>query len=62
MYTGELQKNEDYLNLKNAIAINIIDFNIFYCEEYHSTFKIFEEHRKELLTDKFRIDFLELHN
>lgn len=42
MYTGELQKNEDYLNLKNAIAINIIDFNIFYCEEYHSTFKIFE--------------------
>lgn len=60
MYTGELQKNEDYLNLKNAIAINIIDFNIFDCEEYHSTFKIFEEHRKELLTDKFRIDFLEL--
>ena len=46
--------------MKNAIAINIIDFNIFDCEEYHSTFKIFEEHRKELLTDKFRIDFLEL--
>ena len=62
MYTGELQKNEDYLNLKNAIAINIIDFNIFDCEEYHSTFKIFEKHRKELLTDKFRIDFPELHN
>ena len=60
MYTGDLQKKEDYLNLKNTIAINVIDFNLFDCEEYHSTFKIFEEHRQELLTDKFRIDFLEL--
>lgn len=60
MYTGELQKKEDYLNLKNAVAINVIDFNLFDCKEYHSTFKIFEEHRQELLTDKFRIDFLEL--
>ena len=60
MYTGELQKNEDYINLKNAISINVIDFNLFECKEYHSTFKVFEEHRQELLTDKFRIDFLEL--
>lgn len=60
MYTGDLQKKEDYLNLKNTIAINVIDFNLFDCEEYHSTFKIFEEHQQELLTDKFRIDFLEL--
>ena len=60
MYTGDLQKQEDYLNLKNTIAINVIDFNLFDCKEYHSTFKIFEEHRQELLTDKFRIDFLEL--
>ena len=60
IYTGELQKNEDYLNLKNAVSINVIDFNLFDCKEYHSTFKIFEEHRQELLTDKFRIDFLEL--
>lgn len=60
MYTGELQKNDDYLNLKNAIAINVIDFNLFDCEEYHSTFRVLEEKRHELLTDKFRIDFLEL--
>ena len=60
MYTGELQKNEDYINLKNAISINVIDFNLFDCKEYHSTFKVFEEHRQELLTDKFRIDCLEL--
>ena len=60
IYTGELQKSEDYLNLKNTVSINVIDFNLFDCKEYHSTFKIFEEHRQELLTDKFRIDFLEL--
>ena len=45
IYTGDLQKKEDYLNLTNTIAINVIDFNLFDCEEYHSTFKIFEEHR-----------------
>ncbi len=61
MFTGELQKNEDYNNLKDTIAINVIDFNLFDCkEEYHSTFKVLEEHRHEILTDKFRIDFLEL--
>lgn len=60
VYTEELQKNDDYVNLKNVIAINVIDFNLFDCKEYHSTFKIFEEHRQELLTDKLRIDFLEL--
>lgn len=60
VYTEELQKSEDYINLKNVIAINVIDFNLFDCKEYHSTFKIFEEHRQELLTDKLRIDFLEL--
>ena len=60
VYTEELQKSEDYVNLKNVIAINVIDFNLFDCKEYHSTFKIFEEHRQELLTDKLRIDFLEL--
>ena len=61
MYTSELHNSEDYLALKDAIAINIIDFDLFECDEYHSTFKIFEENRHELLTDKFRIDFLELH-
>ena len=60
MFTGELQKNEDYINLKSSISINVIDFNLFDCKEYHSTFKIFEEKRNELLTDKLRIDFLEL--
>ena len=59
-YTGELQKSEGYITLKNVIAINIVDFNLFDCEEYHSTFRIYEENRQELLTDKLRIDFLEL--
>ena len=59
-YTGELQKSEGYITLKNVIAINIVDFNLFDCEEYHSTFRIYEENRHELLTDKLRIDFLEL--
>lgn len=60
LFIERLSKNEDYINLKATTAINIINFNLFECENYHSMFKILEENRHELLTDKLRIDFLEL--
>lgn len=60
VFIEKLSKNEDYINLLPTTSINIINFNLFDCEDYHSTFKILEENRHELLTDKLRIDFLEL--
>ncbi len=60
VFIKKLSKNEDYINLLPTTSINIINFNLFDCEDYHSTFKILEENRHELLTDKLRIDFLEL--
>lgn len=59
-FSGQLNKSEDYSKLQKTIAINIIDFNLFDCEEPHSIFFVSEKDRNELLTDKFRIDFLEL--
>lgn len=55
-----MAKSEDYISLKNTIAINIVDFKLFDCSECHSSFMIYETHRHEKLTDKLRIDFLEL--
>lgn len=60
IYANQLGKNEDYISLKDTIAINIVDFKLFECPEYHSSFMIYETNRHEKLTDKLRIDFLEL--
>ena len=59
-FSNQLNESEDYSKLQKTIAINIIDFNLFDCEEPHSVFFISEKDRSEILTDKFRIDFLEL--
>ena len=60
VYTNQLKKGEDYISLQDTIAINIVDFKLFDCSECHSSFMIYETHRHEKLTDKLRIDFLEL--
>ncbi|MDE6708639.1 MAG: Rpn family recombination-promoting nuclease/putative transposase [Oscillospiraceae bacterium] len=60
VYANQLAKSEDYISLQNTIAINIVDFKLFDCTACHSSFMIYETHRHEKLTDKLRIDFLEL--
>ena len=60
LYSDELGSGEDYGKLKQTICINIINFNLFDCEDYHSHFKVLENGRGELLTDKFAIHFFEL--
>lgn len=60
IYGSELKSGEDYGRLKETICINIVNFNLFDCKEFHSHFKIIEKNRHEVLTDKFGIHFFEL--
>ena len=60
MYSDSLKKGSRYSELKQSIAINIIDFNMFNCKEFHSQFKVMETERHELLSDKCAIHFFEL--
>ncbi|MGN0183466.1 MAG: Rpn family recombination-promoting nuclease/putative transposase [Candidatus Ornithomonoglobus sp.] len=60
LYTRDLKESEAYRKLRQTISINILDFNMFDCEECHSIFRLREETRNELFTDKCRFDFLEL--
>ena len=60
IYSDELKSGEGYDELKQTICINIINFNMFDCEDYHSHFKVMEKERHEILTDKFSIHFFEL--
>ncbi len=60
MYSSELKSGEEYGELKECICINIINFNMFECGEFHSHFKILEKNRHEVLSDKLSIHFFEL--
>ena len=60
LFTSDLKSGEDYGQIKQCIAINIINFNMFDCSEYHSSFSIREDVRHDKLTDKCAIHFFEL--
>ncbi len=60
LYSEELKTGDEYAELKQTICINIINFDLFGCEDYHSHFKVMENERHEILTDKFAIHFFEL--
>ncbi len=60
LFTGGLRSGDDYESLNKCIAINLLGFNMFESENYHSKFTLREERRGELLTDKCEIHFFEL--
>lgn len=60
IYSEDLGSGEEYGDLKKTICINIINFNAFECNDYHSHFKVKEVDRNEVLSDKLDIHFFEL--
>ncbi len=60
MYGQSLSKGEPYRNLNQAISLNILNFNMFECPEYHSFFSVRENTRNELFSDKLALHFFEL--
>lgn len=59
-FSDELKHGKDYVELKKTISINILNFNLFKCDEMCSRFSLYEESRHEQLTDKCSILFFEL--
>ena len=63
LYSGQLDKGDDYTKLKRTILIAIVNFNIkeFINEEYHTKWQIREERNKELiLTNDFEMHIIEI--
>lgn len=60
LYCRDIKEGETYSTAKQTISINILDFNMFDCEQAHSVFQLRENTRGELFSDKCRFDFLEL--
>ena len=60
IYSEDLKAGDEYGDLKKTFCVNIINFNLFDCEDYHSHFKVMEKDRHEVLSEKFAIHFFEL--
>ena len=60
IFSEQLKKGENYKDLNQTIAINILNYDLFDCKEPYSTFKLLETERHELLTDKCILLFFEL--
>ncbi len=60
LYTSELKSGENYGILKQTISINIINFNMFDNEDYHSEVNAVVKETGEIFSDKLNIHFFEL--
>ena len=58
-YTG-LKRGQDYKLNNKVITINILMYNIFKEEKYHTIATIKEDENNEKITDKLEIHFIEL--
>ncbi|AXF56556.1 Rpn family recombination-promoting nuclease/putative transposase [Salicibibacter kimchii] len=60
MYAQSISEGDDYTKLKKTVTINILDFNLFAIERFHSTFHFYEDHEEAmLLTDALEVHFVE---
>lgn len=60
LYSSELKSGEDYSELKQTITINIINFNMFDGNDYHTEISAMIKGTNEIFSDKFGIHFFEL--
>ena len=60
LYSSELKSGEDYSELKQTITINIINFNMFGGDDYHTEVAAMIKGTDEVFSDKFAIHFFEL--
>jgi len=60
MILKQLVKGDNYNQLNKTITINILDFDYINDEEFHSSYHLYEDITKKLLSDIVEIHFIEL--
>ncbi|PYI50660.1 Rpn family recombination-promoting nuclease/putative transposase [Paenibacillus flagellatus] len=60
LYVESIKAGGRFEELKKTITINIVDFNLFELERFHSTFHFYEDHEDHfMLTDAMEVHFIE---
>ncbi|MEG2017381.1 MAG: Rpn family recombination-promoting nuclease/putative transposase [Clostridium sp.] len=60
MINKQLNKGDNYSELNKTITINILDFDYLEEKIFHSSYRLYEDITKRLLTDVVEIRFIEL--
>ena len=59
-YGGDAESGDEYKDLPQTYSINVVDFNIFDCARYHTSFSVWEDEERIRFTDRLSIHVLEL--
>ncbi|MDR2434231.1 MAG: Rpn family recombination-promoting nuclease/putative transposase [Treponema sp.] len=60
-YVKGIKTGQDYLELPDVIVVNILDFNHFTLEDFHTSFHLYEDRHKDfLLTNAEEIHYIEI--
>jgi predicted transposase/invertase (TIGR01784 family) len=60
LFTASIKAGDDHAKLKKTIVINLIEFELFEFERFHSTFHFYEDHEQHvMLTDTLEVHFIE---
>ena len=60
IYSSQLMKGENYINLNNTIAINLLDFSILPYKTCHNVYHITNDETHDRLLDDLEMHFIEL--
>ena len=59
-YVDSLKAGHDYEELPETYSVNVLDFNIYDCARYHTSFTLREDQEQFVFFDKLSIHILEL--
>jgi predicted transposase/invertase (TIGR01784 family) len=60
-YSKSLSAGQDYRELPNVVAVNIVDFEFMPSKDFHTTFHLWEDREKDLmLTEALEIHFVDM--
>ena len=60
LYESQLESSEKYQKLSRTICINLLDFNLFKHDRFHSVYRLKDCETHEELTDVMELHFIEL--
>lgn len=60
LYSSQIKRGENYKKLNKTITINILNFNYIDSKKYHTSYHLYEDDDKIMLTDILEVQFVEL--
>lgn len=60
LYSGQIKRGQNYKDLNKTVTINILNFNYIDCKKCHTSYHLYEDSEKIMMTDILEVHFVEL--